>query len=601
MTAANEVVFLLDVDNTLLDNDRIVADLGDHLAREFGGENRDRYWTIFEALRVELGYADYLGALQRYRLGAMNDPRLLRMSSFLVDYPFAERLYPGALDVIAHLRRWGPTVILSDGDVVFQPRKVQRSGLWDAVEDRVLIYLHKEQALDDVERRYPARRYVMVDDKLRILAAMKQVWGDRLTTVFPRQGHYALDPANTAAYSPADMAIARIGDWSMRTCPPGAAGPTPERRHRRHRERDATPARSRSESLARQHHPRAADERHAGPLYPRAVRDGADVQSDDLRPGVRHAGFYDAAIGKKARAGLSGDALFFELALEDLTRAADLFGPVHDGDRRRRRLGLAGGVAPAGGRHGRHHHGRGAGFMGSVKSPNLFIKIPGTRAGLPAIEEAIFAGVPVNVTLLFSREHYLAAAEAYMRGIERRIAAGLDPTVGSVASLFVSRWDVAVKDKVPAALRNRLGIAIAARTYKAYRELLASPRWQDSLAGARPQRLLWASTGTKDPDASDTLYVEALAAPDTINTMPEKTLLAFADHGRVKGALQIDGGDAEAVLAEFGRAGVDHAALAAQLQREGARSFTQSWRDLMDCIASKSAALAQAAPGGARL
>jgi FMN phosphatase YigB (HAD superfamily) len=212
MTAANEVVFLLDVDNTLLDNDRIVADLGDHLAREFGGENRDRYWTIFEALRVELGYADYLGALQRYRLGAMNDPRLLRMSSFLVDYPFAERLYPGALDVIAHLRRWGPTVILSDGDVVFQPRKVQRSGLWDAVEDRVLIYLHKEQALDDVERRYPARRYVMVDDKLRILAAMKQVWGDRLTTVFPRQGHYALDPANTAAYSPADMAIERIGD-----------------------------------------------------------------------------------------------------------------------------------------------------------------------------------------------------------------------------------------------------------------------------------------------------------------------------------------------------------------------------------------------------
>ena len=212
MTAVNEVVFLLDVDDTLLDNDRIVADLGDHLAHEFGDENRDRYWKIFEALRVELGYADYLGALQRYRLGAMHDPRLLRMSSFLVDYPFAERLYPGALDVIAHLRRWGPTVILSDGDVVFQPRKVQRSGLWDAVEDRVLIYLHKERMLDDVERRYPARRYIMVDDKLRILAAMKQVWGDRLTTVFPRQGHYALDPANLAAYSPADITVERIGD-----------------------------------------------------------------------------------------------------------------------------------------------------------------------------------------------------------------------------------------------------------------------------------------------------------------------------------------------------------------------------------------------------
>jgi FMN phosphatase YigB (HAD superfamily) len=211
MTAANEVIFLLDIDNTLLDNDRIVADLDGHLAHEFGDESRDRYWEIFEALRIELGYADYLGALQRYRVGAMNDPRLLMMSSFLVDYPFAERLYPGALDVIAHLRRWGPTVILSDGDVVFQPRKAQRSGLWNAVEDRVLIYVHKEQMLDDVEQRYPARHYVMVDDKLRILAAMKKVWGDRLTTVFPRQGHYALDPGNISAYSPADITIERIG------------------------------------------------------------------------------------------------------------------------------------------------------------------------------------------------------------------------------------------------------------------------------------------------------------------------------------------------------------------------------------------------------
>lgn len=212
MTAPDKIVFLLDVDNTLLDNDRIAADLGDHLAREFGAGNRDRYWEIFEALRDELGYADYLGALQRYRVSVTNDPRLLGMSSFLVDYPFAERLYPGALDVIAHLRRWGPAVILSDGDVVLQPRKVQRSGLWDAVEGRVLIYLHKEQRLDDVERRYPARRYVMVDDKLRILAAMKKVWGARLTTVFPRQGHYARDPANSTAYPPADITLERIGE-----------------------------------------------------------------------------------------------------------------------------------------------------------------------------------------------------------------------------------------------------------------------------------------------------------------------------------------------------------------------------------------------------
>jgi FMN phosphatase YigB (HAD superfamily) len=212
MITPNGVVFLLDVDNTLLDNDRIVADLDDHLRREFGLESRDRYWTIFEALRVELGYADYLGALQRYRLGDLNDPRLLLMSSFLVDYPFAKRLYPGALDVIEHLRTWGLTVILSDGDVVFQPRKTQRSGLWDAVEGRVLIYLHKEQMLDHVASRYPARHYVMVDDKLRILAAMKKIWGDRLTTVFPRQGHYAFDPKNVTTYPPAEITLERIGE-----------------------------------------------------------------------------------------------------------------------------------------------------------------------------------------------------------------------------------------------------------------------------------------------------------------------------------------------------------------------------------------------------
>jgi len=211
MTAPDEVVFLLDVDNTLLDNDHIVTDLRNLLEREFGPDNRDRYWKIFEMLRNELGYADYLGALQRYRVEDLNDPRLLLMSSFLVDYPFAARLYPGALDVMAHLRRWGQTVILSDGDVVFQPRKIQRSGLWDAVEGRVLIYIHKEQMLDAVLRRYPAEHYVMVDDKLRILAAMKQFWGDRLTTVFPRQGHYALDPQNGRAYPPADITVDRIG------------------------------------------------------------------------------------------------------------------------------------------------------------------------------------------------------------------------------------------------------------------------------------------------------------------------------------------------------------------------------------------------------
>ena len=212
MTPANEVVFLFDVDNTLLNNDYVQADLMGHLEREFGPESRNLYLTIFEELRVELGYADYLGALQRYRLESGCDPRLLLMSSYLVDYPFANRLYPGSLDVLDHLRPWGPTVILSDGDVVFQPRKIQRSGLWEAVEGRVLIYIHKEQMLADVEQRFPARHYVMVDDKLRILAAMKKVWGKRLTTVFPRQGHYALDPKGIATYPAADLPVERIGD-----------------------------------------------------------------------------------------------------------------------------------------------------------------------------------------------------------------------------------------------------------------------------------------------------------------------------------------------------------------------------------------------------
>jgi len=212
MTSQNEVVFLFDVDNTLLDNDRVENDLRHHIEREFGVESRDRYFAILEELYSELGYADYLGALQRYRLEDLCDPRLLLMSSFLVDYPFANRLYPGSLDALEHVSQWGTTVILSDGDVVFQPRKVQRSGLWGAVDGRVLIYIHKEQMLADVERLYPAQHYVMVDDKLHILKAMKDIWGGRLTTVFPRQGHYALDPGNIAAYPRADITIEHIGD-----------------------------------------------------------------------------------------------------------------------------------------------------------------------------------------------------------------------------------------------------------------------------------------------------------------------------------------------------------------------------------------------------
>ncbi|MGA2562837.1 MAG: transaldolase [Steroidobacteraceae bacterium] len=299
--------------------------------------------------------------------------------------------------------------------------------------------------------------------------------------------------------------------------------------------------------------------------------------------------FYDDAIRGLALAGESGEALFFNLALEDLGRAADLFRPVHEAT-----SGEDGWVSlevsPLIANDTEATVGSAAQLHARMRRPNVLIKIPGTQAGISAIEQVIFAGIPVNVTLLFSSEQYLAAAEAYMRGLERRIAAGLDAQVGSVASIFVSRWDVAVKDRVASPLRNRLGIAVAMQIYQAYRALLAGARWQKlAAAGARPQRVLWASTGTKDKAARDVLYVEALAAPDTINTMPEQTLLAFADHGNAQGVLSATGGDAAAVLADYSRQGIDTAALAAQLQREGAEAFATSWRDLMASIASKSA------------
>jgi transaldolase len=304
---------------------------------------------------------------------------------------------------------------------------------------------------------------------------------------------------------------------------------------------------------------------------------------------IKNSTTYDASIRQKVQAGRSGEELFFDLALEDLTQAADLFKPVFD-----RTDGVDGWVSLEVSPLLAHDT---ASTLAAAKAlhkragrPNLFIKIPGTPEGLPAIEEAIFAGVPVNVTLLFSREQYVAAAEAYLRGVERRIAAGLNPAVGSVASVFVSRWDVAVASKVPAALVNRLGVAIGQRTYKAYHDLLGSARWQRAAnSGARAQRLLWASTGTKDPKASDVLYEKALAAPFTVNTMPEGTLKAFGEHGEVGDVLAADGGDAEAVLADFAKAGVDIDALAARLQDEGAKSFVESWNDLMSQIETKSA------------
>jgi transaldolase len=301
----------------------------------------------------------------------------------------------------------------------------------------------------------------------------------------------------------------------------------------------------------------------------------------------KNSSAYDEAIAARAKQGKSGEDLFFELAIEDLTRAADLFRPVHE-----RTNGVDGWVSlevsPTLAYDTKSTLAAAKELHAQADRPNLMIKIPGTREGRPAIEEAIFAGVPVNVTLLFSREDYLGAAEAYLRGIERRVGGGLNPRVGSVASLFISRWDVAVQDRLPEELHNRLGIAVAQQTYRAYRELLNSDRWQRlANTGALPQRVLWASTGTKDPAAPDTLYVTAMASPNTVNTMPEKTLLAFADHGNLGGIVSAGGGDADEVIFQMERQGVDVAALGQQLQKDGAAAFVKSWQSLMAVLGTK--------------
>ena len=306
---------------------------------------------------------------------------------------------------------------------------------------------------------------------------------------------------------------------------------------------------------------------------------------------IKSSAAYDAAIREDLAKGRTGEVLFFDLALDDLIRAADLFRPVHDGTN-----GVDGWVSLEVSPLLAHETAKTIAAAKELSAragrPNLFIKIPGTKEGLPAIEEAIFAGVPVNVTLLFSREQYLAAAEAYLRGIERRIASGLNPQVGSVASMFISRWDAAVAGKVPETLSNRLGIAVAGRIYSAYLDQLSSTRWQRAYNhGARPQRLLWASTGTKDPKASDILYIKALASPFTVNTMPEATLKALADHGELGSIMAPDGGDCEQVLGEFANSGIQVDVLAARLQDEGAKSFVKSWNELLAVIASKGEAL----------
>ena len=340
MTASDEVVFLFDCDNTLLDNDAVQDDLRSHLEREFGPDESARYWSIYEALRTEVGYADYLGAMQRFRLVRQSDPRVLQLAYFLLEYPFASRLYPHALEAVAYCRRRGPTVMMSDGDAVLQPRKLRRSGLWDAVEGRVLIYIHKETMLDEMAQLFPARHYVMVDDKLRVLAAMKKILGIALTTVFPRQGHYALDAAAIADYPAADVTIECIGDLLQR----GIHMKATQQLH------------DLGQSLWLDNITRGLLTSGTLAGYIRdSVGDRPHLQSHDLRKGDRRLPTSTMRpSATRRRAGNVGEALFFELALEDLTQAADLFRAGLRRHRRHRRLGFAGSVAAAGRRHRRH-------------------------------------------------------------------------------------------------------------------------------------------------------------------------------------------------------------------------------------------------------
>src|SRR6185312_5795466 len=465
MTPSHPIVFLLDVDNTLLDNDGIQQDLKEHLERTFGAAARERYWTILEDQFAELGYRDYIGALQRYRDEHPREVELLSMSSFLIDYPFPERLYPGALAVLKRLDSIAPTVLLSDGDVVFQPRKVERAGLASAVNGRVLIYIHKEEALDDVERRYPAEHYVLVDDKLRILAAVKQFWGERVTTVFPRQGAFAHDPKVLSAFPPADVTIERIKDLLECDLPRLRAvfappciqleGDTMKPTTRLHDLGQSLWL----DNITRELLNSGTLQRYIDELSVTGLTSNPTI----FDHAIKNSSTYDGDIAKASPA-KSAEDVFFDLALADLTRAAEMFQPAYartDGVDGWASLDVSPLLAHDTNRTlaaTRDRHRRGG-------KPNLFIKIPGTKQGLPAIEAATFAGIPINVTLLFSREQYVAAADAYLRGVERRIKAGLNPAVASVASLFVSRWDVAVSGKVPGELTNRLGIAVAQRTY----------------------------------------------------------------------------------------------------------------------------------------
>ena len=593
MLMPSPLVFLIDVDNTLLDNDGFAADLSACLLRCFGNRGQQRYWALYAQRRLALGYADYLGTLQVFGDELDEDPRLLEVSRFLMEYPFAERLYLNAMPVVAYLTQLGMPVVLSDGDLIFQPHKIRSAGLWDALAGRVMISRHKEQQIATVLQRYPAEHYVMIEDKPQLLAAMKNLLGERLTTIFVRQGHYAAASTEQLIEPSPDWVITDIAellhfkssDFLGCSTSPAING---EAEHTL-----PVPVLSRTQQLCElgqrlwlDHISRKMlDDGTLSQLISQHSITGLTSNPTLFEQAIGGSDAYDQAIRQKAAAGSQGECLFLELALEDLRRAADLLRVHFDASD-----WLDGWVSmeisPLLAHDSAASIAAAEQIYAQADRPNLMVKIPGTPQSLAAIEQAIFAGIPVNVTLLFSCAHYLAAAEAYLRGLERRLEAGLDLQVASVASLFISRWDRAANPLLPAALQHRLGIGIGQRSYRAYRDLLASPRWQRlANAGARPQRLLWASTGSKDEHTRDTLYVEALAAPDTINTLPKNTLLAFEDHGQLQGVMARDGGDC-----------VNIDALALQLQSEGQQAFVDSWQKLLRHITEKSTGLGAVQP-----
>ncbi|WP_198962823.1 transaldolase family protein [Mangrovitalea sediminis] len=602
MSALAPRVFLLDVDNTLLDNDRFVADLTQWLDDAVGKAARTHYWSIYAERRQRLGYADYLGALQALQDAYDGETMLIRMSSRLLDYPFKDLLYPKALAAIEHLRKLGTTVIFSDGDILFQPRKIQTSGLWEAVDGCVLVYPHKERRLNSLQRHFPAQHYVIADDKPQLLAAMKRQMADQLTTVFVRQGHYAGESEDVDIDPAPDRTLSHIGELCSFTLSDflgdrvvSSEQPSPPHNASRFPGGVMKPIgqlRRLGQNLWLDNVTRQMlDDGTLGRYIQGDTITGLTLNPPVLDNAIVKGPAYDPGIRLKVQKGIVGEQLLTELALEDLCRAADLFLPLFEASQHVNGW-VAMDISPLLARDSEGSIRAARHIQLLADRPNLMVSIPGTPEGLPAIEASIYAGVPINVTSLFSPAHYLAAAEAYLRGIERRLESGLNLQVGSIASVCVNAWDHAGPDRVPQRPYDQIGTAIGAATYQAYRKLLDSPRWRRlAIAGAHPQRLAWVSNNSKDRMESDMRHVEALAAPDTIHIITENTLLACADHGEFMDRHGLRETDTLAEMASFQQAGIDLDMLARQLQDDSVKALVTTWLQLLKHLTDKSVAL----------